>query len=61
MEKEGKIPKKEEIEYLNQLILTLDEFMVRLEEAYQKKDYDNFDEMRKSIYDIFAKIGKIAQ
>ena len=55
MQKEG------EIEYLNQLIKTLDESIVKLEDYYEQKDYENFDKMRKFISRIFAKISEITK
>ena len=61
MNKEEKIPEQGGIEYLNQLIVTLDESIVKLEGYYEEKDYVNFDKMRKFISDIFAKIVEMTQ
>ncbi len=59
MQKEGELSKKESIEYLNQLIKTLDESIAKLEIYYEKKDYENFDRMRRFIVGIFTKIAEI--
>ena len=59
MQKKGKIPEKDGLEYLNQLIATLDESLLKLEDYYEKKDYANFDKMRRFISNIFTKIGEI--
>jgi len=61
MNKERKIPEKDELEYLNQLIATLDESIVKLEDYYEGKDYTNFDKMRRFISNIFAKIGEMTK
>ncbi len=61
MQKEGKIPEKEGLEYLNQLIIALDESVSKLEDYYEKKDYENFDKMRKFIFKIFIKIEEITR
>lgn len=61
MNKEERIPEKDGLEYLNQLIVTLEESIVKLEGYYEEKDYVNFDKMRKFISDIFAKIGEMTQ
>ncbi len=58
---EVKIPEENEVEYLNQLILTLDESMGKLEDFYEKKDYANFDKMRKFLLNIFTKISEITK
>ena len=59
MNKEGRIPEKDTLEYLNQLIVTLDESIAKLENYYEIKDYANFDKMRRFISNIFAKIGEM--
>ena len=61
MNKEGKIPEKDELEYLNQLIVTLDGSIAKLEDYYEGKDYANFDKMRRFISNIFAKIGEMTR
>ena len=61
MQKEGKIPEKGGLEYLNQLIVTLDESVKKLEDFYEKKDYLNFDKMRRFISNIFTKIDEMTK
>ena len=61
MNKEERIPEKDGLEYLNQLIVTLDESIAKLEDYYEKKDYVNFDKMRKFISKIFSKIGEMTR
>jgi len=61
MNKEGRIPEKDGLEYLNQLIVTLDESIAKLEDYYEAKDYANFDKMKKFISNIFSKIGEMTQ
>ncbi len=61
MNKEGRIPEKDGLEHLNQLIATLDESIIKLEDYYEKKDYANFDKMRRFISNIFAKIGEMTR
>jgi len=61
MNKEGRIPEKDALEYLNQLIVTLDESIAKLEDYYEKKDYVNFDEMKRFTSNIFVKIGEMTQ
>ena len=59
MQKEGKIPKNSELDYLNQLISALENSVLKLENFYNKKDYENFDKTRKFISQIFVKIAGI--
>ncbi len=61
MNKEEKIPEKDGLEYLNQLIVTLDESIAKLEDYYGKKDYVNFDKMKRFISNIFVKIGEMTR
>ena len=61
MQKEGKIPKNNELEYLNQLINTLEGAVERLEDFYEEKNYENFDKTRKFISEIFAKIAEVTK
>ena len=61
MQKEGRIPEKDGLEHLNQLIATLDDSIAKLEDYYEKKDYANFDKMKRFLSKIFAKIGEITQ
>ncbi len=61
MRKEGSIPEKDGLEYLNQLIITLDESIAKLEDYYEGKDYTNFDKMKRFISNIFTKIGEMTR
>ena len=61
MNQERRISEKDGLEYLNQLIRTLDESLVKLEDYHDQKDYENFDKMRKFISGIFTKISEIAK
>ncbi|MCK5624929.1 hypothetical protein KAI04_03755 [Candidatus Pacearchaeota archaeon] len=61
MQEKREIPEKGGLENLNQLISTLDESILKLEEYYEKKDYLNFDKMKRFILKIFEEIGEIAQ
>ena len=61
MNKEGRIPEKDTLEYLNQLIVTLDESIAKLEDYYEIKDYANFDKMRRFTSNIFVKIGEMTR
>jgi len=61
MQKKRRIPEKDELEYLNQLISILDESIVKLEDYYEEKDYANFDKMRRFISNIFDKIGEMTK
>ncbi len=59
MQKEEKNSEIQEIEYLNQLINTLEETVRRLEYFYVKKDYANFEKIKKFILNLFNKISEI--
>jgi len=61
MQKEGENPEKDGLEYLNQLLVTLDESAAKLEDYYEKKDYASFDKMKRFISSIFSTIGEIVQ
>jgi len=61
MQREGKISKNSELEYLNQLISTLEGAVERLKDFYEEKNYENFDKTRKFISEIFAKIAKVTK
>ncbi len=49
--------KKEEVSFLNQLIKSMEEAEISLEEAYQKKDYDNFNKSKKIMLRIQKQIA----
>ena len=61
MQKEGKILEQKELEYLNQLISILDESVSKLGVFYEKKDYENFDIIKKFISKVFNKISEITK
>jgi len=50
--------KEGEILLLNQLVKSLEEAQLSLEEAYEKEDYENFDKSKKSIFQIQRKISE---
>jgi len=60
MEKE-KIFSKEEIIFLNQLIKSLEETELKLEEYYEKEDVDNFNGAKKMILNIQKKISEVVE
>ncbi len=51
--------KKEDIMFLNQLVHTLEEAELKLEESYNKKNYENFNNMKKLIMQIQNKISGV--
>ncbi|MCK4552641.1 hypothetical protein KAT80_00360 [Candidatus Pacearchaeota archaeon] len=51
--------KKEDIMFLNQLVKTLEKAELKLEEAYDKKDYEIFNNMKKLIMQIQKKISEL--
>lgn len=51
--------KKEEILFLNQLIKSLEKAEGNLEEAYEKKDYDKFNQSKKMMLRIQKEISNI--
>ena len=52
---------KEDIEHLNQLISSLVESLNKLEIYYEKKEYENFDKLRKFIVGIYEQISEITK
>lgn len=60
MEKEGveKIFSKEKIFYLSQLVKSLEESELKLEEYYNKKDYENFNNLKKLMISVLKKISE---
>lgn len=57
MEKEGGAAlSKEEIAFIGQLINSLGQTALRLEESYEKKDHDNFSNSKRLIDSISKKI-----
>jgi len=59
MEKEEKIFNQEGVTFLNHLINALEESELKLEEAYDKKDYENFNRTKKMMLQIQKKISEI--
>jgi hypothetical protein len=49
--------KKEEIQFLKQLINSLEEAGLNLEKAYEKKDYENFNKSKKIMLRIQKEIS----
>ncbi|MFH1787520.1 MAG: hypothetical protein ABH811_01905 [archaeon] len=56
---EEKIFRKEELIFINQLIKALEEAEPRLEEAYEKKDYELLNQLRKFILQAQNKIDEV--
>lgn len=50
---------RENIVFLDQLVKSLEEAELSLEEAYDKKDYENFNKSKKFIFQIQKKISEI--
>ncbi len=61
MKKEEGILDRENIDLLNQSMKSLEEAELKLEEAYEKKEYERFDKIKKFILEIESKIGEIAK
>lgn len=53
--------KKRDVPFLNQLVNSLEEAGSKLEEAYVKKDYENFNKLKKFILQIQKKISGIVK
>lgn len=47
-------------EFLNQVVNSLDQALSKLEEAYNKKDYDLFNKSKKFILEMETKIQGVA-
>lgn len=52
---------REDISFLSQLVKTLEEAELKLEEAYDKKDYESFNKSKKFIFEIQKKISEIVK
>ena len=52
---------KEDIEFLNQLVKSLEEAEPKLEEAYKNKDYETFNKLKKFILNIQKKIFEVVK
>ncbi|MBA7683810.1 hypothetical protein ES703_92195 [subsurface metagenome] len=57
MNKEGIF--REDISFLNQLVETLEEAGLKLEDAYNKKDYENFNKSKKLMIQLQKEISEI--
>ena len=51
--------KKEDIPVLSQLVKTLEEIELKLEEAYDKKDSDSFNNLKKLMLKIQKQISRV--
>lgn len=61
MENRGvkEILSKEDIFFLSQLIKSLEESELKLEEYYNKKDYENFNNLKKLMISVSNKISEV--
>lgn len=50
---------KEDISFLNQLVTSLEEARLKLEESYNKKDHEKFNKSRKLVLELQKKISEI--
>lgn len=50
-----------EVEFLNQLAETLKETEKKLELAYQRKDVENFNKIKRFIFQIQEKISEVVK
>ena len=50
---------KEEVFFLNQLVKSLEESELKLEEYYNKKDYENFNNLKKLMISVSNKISEV--
>ncbi len=51
--------KKEEVVFLNQLIESLEDSEKKLEEAYNKNNFDDFNKIKKFMLDLQMQISKL--
>ena len=56
---EGEILGKEEVTFLNQLVKTLEEAESKLEQAYEKRNHENFNRLKKLILQVQKKISEV--
>lgn len=52
---------RENISFLSQLVKTIEEAGLKLEEAYDKKDYESFSKSKKFVLEIQRKISEIVK
>ncbi len=53
--------KREDIQFLNQLIMSLEEAGSNLEKAYKKEDYENFNKSKKIMLRIQKEISDMTK
>jgi exonuclease VII small subunit len=53
--------RKEEIEYIIQIVKTLEEVIPRLETAYNKKDAETFNRIKKFILQAQRKVQEVVK
>lgn len=53
--------RRQDINFLNQLIESLEKAEDKLKEAQEKKDYDNFNKSKKFMIQIQKKISKMTK
>ena len=51
--------KKEEVEYLSQIVKTLEDVIPRLESSYNNKNPENFNKIKKFILQAQRKISEV--
>ena len=51
--------KKEDLMFLNQLVKTLEEAELKLEEAYDEKNYEDFNNVKKLMINVQKKISEV--
>jgi hypothetical protein len=51
--------KKEDVQFLSQLVKSLEDAELKLESANNKKDYNEFRKIKRFMLDIQKKIGNI--
>jgi len=51
--------KRGDIMFLNQLVKTLEEAELKLEEAYDEKNYESFNNVKKLIIQVQKKISEV--
>lgn len=49
---------KEEIEFLGQIVLVLEESNIKLRNAYEQKDYESLERLKRFILEIKSKIDE---
>ena len=58
MVKIGEVLKKEDIPFLEQLVNSLEEASKKLEDAYNKKNSENFNKAKRLMLDLQGKISE---